>query len=42
MKMREMKNQKRYVTNEENNHTINREISRSGDHNSNNNGRKYK
>ena len=35
-------NQKRNTTNEENNHAIKREISRSGDHNSNNNNRKYK
>ena len=38
-----MKNQKRNTTNEENNLARKREISRSGDHNSNNNDReKYK
>ena len=42
MKKREMKNQKGNNCNEENNHTIKREISRSGDHNSKNNDRKYK
>ena len=42
MKMTEMKNQKRNTSDEENNHAINREISRSGDHNSNNNNRKCK
>ena len=41
MKKREMKNQKRNTTNEENNYAIKREISRFGDHNSNNNNRKY-
>ena len=42
MKMRVMTNQKRITTNEENDHAINREISSTGDHNSNNNNRKYK
>ena len=40
--MRVLKNQKRITTNDENNHAKNREISRSSDHISDNNNRKYK
>ena len=37
-----MKNTTRNTTNEEKNHAMKRDISTSGDHNSNNNDRKYK